>query len=545
MQKEKKINKTNKINRLANKQRKKQANIHTKKHTSKMDKETVNTLLNNAVSELETSRKLLESKLNSEEQNIKGGNRKKKNKPAKYNEIFDSINKKIECYKKLAKELNKLETKSDEASKKKKKKKENFFEVCKTKINKQNLSKLKKKITVGYTTEGNAININNEELSKCFLDYDRVYKNKNNDNNSTNNKYNKHNNSNNNNDNITEIINETSENAYFSDELSCSSSSVISLNSFVKNEQIERKNKNKKTYIKHKYYNNAFINHRLNACSDCSSSSSFSWYDETYDDMFYYTNFVKEDKNLKKNTNFLNILNNKKQDKKNKIQNSKQHSKQHSEKESDEKTFTDFKTKVEKENCLFYDYIYFKYNNNEKKKKEIHPVFVNNVNNKKKIYNLSKLNRSNTRNMYKNTLNKYELDKNLFSYEKTKYLDSLENNTEQEQHDELDEELFVEKRNLNHIDYHEHDFETFKKKKFDEDEINYSINRTIYQLNKIHDTKDENNNKINYSDNISNFIRKNKDCLKREIDFTFKNMCIEEKIQLKLKILGTDGKQIK
>ncbi|VWU49563.1 conserved protein, unknown function, partial [Hepatocystis sp. ex Piliocolobus tephrosceles] len=275
-----------------------------------MDNETVNTLLSNALSELETSRKLLEKKLNSEERNITRGNKKKKNKFAKYNEIFNNINKKIKTYQELAEELNKLKTKSDEASKKKKKKKD-FFEVCKTKINKQTLSKLKKKVTVGYTTEGNAININNEELAKCFLDYDIVYKNKKN-NNSINHTYNKQNNSNSNNNNnnnddndyITEVINATNENSYFSDELSCSSSSVISLNSFVNNEQTERINKNKKTYIKHKYYNNAFIKHRLNECSDCSSSSSFSWYDETYDDMFYYTNFVKEDKNLKKNTNF-------------------------------------------------------------------------------------------------------------------------------------------------------------------------------------------------------------------------------------------------
>ncbi|SCQ16818.1 conserved Plasmodium protein, unknown function [Plasmodium ovale] len=510
----------------------------------------VTSLITSILSELELSKISIEDKIACTEKLEKYTISEKKELLIKYKDILNCITKKKQFYENVIKGLAKKhyqerDTSNDRTSKGRK---ENFFDIYDEKKRKMDFQKLKKKIIVGYTTEGNAIIINNENFSKLFQNYDNIkgtpYGNKEFTVTCSNpiDSFNP-------NDKKVQMMKEQEdkiEEGYLS-ELSCSSSSVISLNSFMKKEKMQRINKNRETYAKHKYHDNAFINHKLHPCSDCSSSS-FSWHEEQYDDLFYYSNLLREDRDLRKDIletdspKWKHISGEgdisdreKAQEKKCVDTNNKLHII-----DNDSKHAAKLMAEQgEKEESPFYNYIYFRYA--EKGKEKAYPVFVNTVNGKKKIYNLEKINRSSQMILrqlqrQQQKVNKYELDAELFNYKSHRYLAPLENEAKRKKI------LF---RNIQ-------SGESLKRHRFEEEDLNYSIDKIMHQMEKMShmekQTREEklaSRNQISYNDHFSNFIRKNKDYLKRESNFAFKKLCDSEKIKLKVKIIGTDGKEIK
>ncbi|SBS88135.1 conserved Plasmodium protein, unknown function [Plasmodium ovale curtisi] len=510
----------------------------------------VTSLITSILSELELSKISIEDKIACTEKLEKYTISEKKELLIKYKDILNCITKKKQFYENVIKGLAKKhyqerDTSNDRTSKGRK---ENFFDIYDEKKRKMDFQKLKKKIIVGYTTEGNAIIINNENFSKLFQNYDNIkgtpYGNKEFTVTCLNpiDSFNP-------NDKKVQMMKEQEdkiEEGYLS-ELSCSSSSVISLNSFMKKEKMQRINKNRETYAKHKYHDNAFINHKLHPCSDCSSSS-FSWHEEQYDDLFYYSNLLREDRDLRKDIletdspKWKHISGEgdisdreKAQEKKCVDTNNKLHII-----DNDSKHAAKLMAEQgEKEESPFYNYIYFRYA--EKGKEKAYPVFVNTVNGKKKIYNLEKINRSSQMILrqlqrQQQKVNKYELDAELFNYKSHRYLAPLENEAKRKKI------LF---RNIQ-------SGESLKRHRFEEEDLNYSIDKIMHQMEKMShmekQTREEklaSRNQISYNDHFSNFIRKNKDYLKRESNFAFKKLCDSEKIKLKVKIIGTDGKEIK
>ncbi|SBT47590.1 conserved Plasmodium protein, unknown function [Plasmodium ovale wallikeri] len=502
---------------------------------------------------LESSKISIEDKIACTEKLEKYTTSEKKELLKKYKDILNCITRKKQFYenviKKLAKKNNQeMDTSNDRTSKGRK---ENFFDIYDEKKRKMDFRKLKKKIIVGYTTEGNAVIINNENFSKLFKNNDNIkgmpYGNReftvacSNPIDSFNP-----------NDRKVQMMEEQEdkiEEGYLS-ELSCSSSSVISLNSFMKKEKMQRIHKNRETYAKHKYHDNAFINHKLQPCSDCSSSS-FSWHEEQYDDLFYYSNLLREDRHLRKviletdSPKWKHISGEgdisdreKTQEKKCVDTNNKLHII-----DNDSKNASKLMAEQgEEEESPFYNYIYFRYA--EKGKEKAYPVFVNTVNGKKKIYNLEKINKSSQiisrqrqQQQQQQKVNKYELDAELFSYKSHRYLAPLENEEKKKK------TLF---RNIQ-------SGESLKRHRFEEEDLNYSIDKIIHQMEKMShmekQTQEEklaSRNQISYNDHFSNFIRKNKDYLKRErwvhLPPKFPNT---QSMYSTLKIIGMDGKEIK
>ncbi|SOV24230.1 conserved Plasmodium protein, unknown function [Plasmodium sp. DRC-Itaito] len=520
-----------------------------------MDAELTYQLIKHTLQELEKSKEYIKNELtnkreknNEKEENQsyddifnKSNNFKKDDKNIDYESILDSVIKQIDHYEKLL-DKNQLNNKTDDNVNNDNRKYNNLFDnnnnnnvlnedVEQYKIRdffedyKENEKitfnkyKLNKKVIVGHTTEGNSIVINNDNFLKLFKNSDII-----------NNSFNKSNTTNM--FNISKNINEDKlnqdklnvnvDNNYLSD-MSCSTSSVISLNSFIKKEKNERIYKNKEAYVKHKYDDNSYITHKLNYCSDCSSSS-LSWHNQEYDDLFYYSNLLKEDKHLK------NKINTKKKKNHTNDNNKKHISDNHHNYHNDGDCNLElFKNKQQNHNeSPFFKYIYFKYIN--KDKNNFYPVFINNKNGKKKIWNLKSLNKYQHVDTSE-TNNKYELDTQLFSYKSHKYLSSVDDNSKKKKKK-------LSSKNSQNID-------SLKKYRFDVDEMNYSIDKIVHQIEQIHNTEKSEKKKTNYNEHFMNFIKKNKEYLKKENNFTFKKLCETDKIKLKVKIIGTDGKIIK
>ncbi|SCP03289.1 conserved Plasmodium protein, unknown function [Plasmodium malariae] len=571
----------------------------------KTKNEEVNNLIKLIMSELESSKAYIERKgingiYDANEERI----------PSKsYSEILSCINEKLHFYQNLSGYVDKRnecdekegnenkrddndrddddrddddrddDDRDDDDDKTSKREGENFFGEYEKK--KCDLYKLKKKEIAGYTTEGHAIIINNEKFSKLFMNYDvskELKRSNKDDNYNSLNYYDKHKELMNGKEEKTGNI----ENGYLS-EISCSSSSVISLNSFIKSQKTQRINKNRETYVKHKYHDNAFVSHKLYSCSDCSSST-FSWYDKQYDDLFYYTNLLKEDKHLKKGKSKFRYLKKKKKKKREmgkgmevEVENeteketaneaeketaneaekettneaeketsneaeketaneaekettneAEKETTNEAEKETSNEADENLQTCAERIQSPFYSYIYFKYK--EKGKEELYPVFINTVNGKKKICNLKKINKYSQKHHpnEQGDINKYELDSSLFSYKNCKHLSSVKSECIRSKHFKNNQTV-----------------DALKRRHFDLDEVTYSIDKIIHQLENLSNPDNRNKKTINYSDHFANFVKKNKEYLKRENNFSFKKLCDTEKIKLKVKIIGTDGKIIK
>ncbi|CXJ14647.1 conserved Plasmodium protein, unknown function [Plasmodium berghei] len=509
----------------------------------KMNKtETKKELISYILSELEKSKLYINEKISCKkkcEEYVNGGER--------YHDILDGINKKITDYNNYLKKLdkkNEINGDNDENCFEKNKAKGNFFqEYLKEKNNNKihtslDMYKLQKKAIVGYTTKGNAIIINNENFDKSFKNYYNIIndqkkktftqRNKSADHNNGNDKRNK---SDYPNDTKQTENEEENEQNYLSEQ-SCSSSSIISLNSFVQKEKIKRINKNREAFAKHKYKDNSFVTHQMYSCSDCSSTS-FDWYEDQYDNIFYYTNVLNEYKHFKKDKDFLKIIKGdeiltyEETDCIN-IYNDNSTKKYTSEKKKNIDEAKEIADYFVKENCIkdkspFYNYIYFKYQ--DKDKNIFYPVFINTINGKKKMYNLKKINKYNSKNVQERGTNKYELDISLFSYKNDQHIPSIENET-------IDKRLhFQNSKNL-------------RKQVFDNGELNYSIEKIVHQLEKLYNPEKDTIKKVNYNDKFANFIKKNRDYISRE-SITLQKLCGTEKIKLKVKIIGTNGKEIK
>ncbi|CAX64299.1 hypothetical protein CYL21_2002 [Plasmodium falciparum NF54] len=521
-----------------------------------MDKKVRYQLIKHTLEELEKSKEYIKNQLkNKREQNNekeenetyddifnKSNNFKNDDKKIDYETILDCLTKEIDHYEKLLDE-NELNNKTDDNINNDNNKYNLFddkhnnilnedveqYKICDFledyKENEKitfNKYKLNKKVIVGHTTGGNSIVINNDNFLKLFKNSDII-----------NNSFNKSNttnmflvNKNRNEDKLMEDnlnSNLHMDKDYLSD-MSCSTSSVISLNSFIKKEKNDRIYKNKEAYVKHKYDDNSYIYHKINYCSDCSSSS-LSWHNQEYDDLFYYSNLLKEDKHLKKQINI-----NKNKNKNLTKDNNKKHiTDNHNCYNDGTYNLELFKNKPQNHNASpFFKYIYFKYIN--KDKNNFYPVFINHKNGKKKIWNLKSLNKYHHVDTTQ-TNNKYELDTQLFSYKSHKYLSSVHDNSKK-----------IKKKssskNVQNID-------SLKKYRFDVDEMNYSIDKIVHQIEQIHNIEKSDKKKTNYNEHFLNFIKKNKEYLKKENNFTFKKLCETEKIKLKVKIIGTDGKIIK
>ncbi|EUR66876.1 hypothetical protein PFBG_04454 [Plasmodium falciparum 7G8] len=422
-----------------------------------MDKKVRYQLIKHTLEELEKSKEYIKNQLkNKREQNNekeenetyddifnKSNNFKNDDKKIDYETILDCLTKEIDHYEKLLDE-NELNNKTDDNIINNDNNKYNLFDdkhnnilnedveqykICDFledyKENEKitfNKYKLNKKVIVGHTTGGNSIVINNDNFLKLFKNSDII-----------NNSFNKSNttnmflvNKNRNEDKLMEDnlnSNLHMDKDYLSD-MSCSTSSVISLNSFIKKEKNDRIYKNKEAYVKHKYDDNSYIYHKINYCSDCSSSS-LSWHNQEYDDLFYYSNLLKEDKHLKKQ---ININKNKNKNKNLTKDNNKKHiTDNHNCYNDGTYNLELFKNKPQNHNASpFFKYIYFKYIN--KDKNNFYPVFINHKNGKKKIWNLKSLNKYHHVDTTQ-TNNKYELDTQLFSYKSHKYLSSVHDNS--------------------------------------------------------------------------------------------------------------------
>ncbi|CAA9990783.1 conserved Plasmodium protein, unknown function [Plasmodium knowlesi strain H] len=478
-----------------------------------MEDETENNLVGHVLSELEMSREYIRGKFKGTGKggkNAKGGSSQTGGEPTEvyknYDKILTCIEDKIAFYKNLN-EVEKAKRghaengesrPTEQPYQRTAKRRDNFFEEYEK--NKSSLQKMKKKTIAGYTEEGNAIIINNDKFCKMFINYNLASDRKN---------------------GVTDSrLNGTVQGGDDLSELSCSSSSVVSLHSFVKSEKTKRIRGNREAYIRHKYHDHAFVNHKLYPCSDCSSSS-FSWYSDDYDDLFYYSNLLKEDKGFKK------CYVEEKDGEEDKITKKKKDTQQCKQKKNKEKHIKEFERDVAKESP-FYNYIYFKLP--EKDKSKAYPIFVNTINGKKKMYNLKKICRNTHKKNYNhNEANKYELDETLFSYKKCKLLPSVKNETN--------------KKGNHPIEMHSDD--VLRRKHFDSDDVNYAIDKIIHQMGKISSSEKEEKRKFNHSDNFNNILNKNKEFLKREKNFTFQKLCETEKIRLKVKIIGTDGRVIK
>ncbi|EUD68865.1 hypothetical protein C922_00553 [Plasmodium inui San Antonio 1] len=484
-----------------------------------MEDETEKDLVGLVLSELEMSREYIRSKFKGTGKECKGetgGRNQPGGEPSEvyknYNKILTCIEDKIAFYKNLIQvdeaKRGHAEKGDDRLTGEKRPTeqryhrtatgRDNFFEEYEK--NKSSLYKMKKKAIVGYTAEGNAIIINNDRFCKMFTNYNLASDRKN---------------------GMTGAQSHgTHQGGDDLSELSCSSSSVVSLHSFVKSERAKRIRSNRKAYVRHKYHDNAFVNHKLYPCSDCSSSS-FSWYSDDYDDLFYYSNLLKEDKRLRKRrVGKAAGEEDKKKDKKKDTQ-------QCNQKKQEEKHNNQIERDAANESP-FYNYIYFKFA--EKDQRNAYPVFINTINGKKKMYNLKKICRITQKKNYSPLdENKYELDATLFSYKQCKLLPSVKNETK--------------KKGNQLVEMHRND--VLKRKHFESDEINYAIDKIIHQLGKISSSQKEDKRKFNHSDHFNNILNKNREFLKREKNFTFQKLCKTEKIRLKVKIIGTDGKEIK
>ncbi|SPJ11899.1 conserved Plasmodium protein, unknown function [Plasmodium sp. DRC-Itaito] len=516
-----------------------------------MDKKLTYELIKHTLEELEKSKEYIKKELknnreknNEKEENEtydifnKSTNFKKDDKKIDYEIILYGLTKEIDRYERLI-DKNELNNKTDDNIYNDNRKYNLFddnnnnvlnedvekYKICDFfedyKENEKitfNKYKLNKKVIVGHTTGGNSIVINNDNFLKLFKNSDII-----------NNSFNKSNttnifivNKNTNDDKLMEEkLSSNVDKGYLSD-ISCSTSSVISLNSFVEKEKNDRIYKNKEAYVKHKYDDNSYIYHKINYCSDCSSSS-LSWYNQEYDDLFYYSNLLKEDKHLKKQIN-------KNKNKNHTKDNNKKHiSDNHNYHNDGDYNLELFKNKLQNHNASpFFKYIYFKYVN--KDKNNFYPVFINNKNGKKKIWNLKSLIKYHDIDTSQ-TNNKYELDTQLFSYKSHKYLSSVNDNSKK-----IKKKL--SSMNAQNID-------SLKKYRFDVDEMNYSIDKIVHQIEQIHNTEKSDKKKTNYNEHFMNFIKKNKEFLKKEKNFAFKKLCETDKIKLKVKIIGTDGKIIK
>ncbi|GAW83383.1 hypothetical protein, conserved [Plasmodium gonderi] len=556
-----------------------------------MKDKTVGNLMDQILYELETSREFIKGKFENREKHEKDDEKngekdgesqhllevEPREVYKKYKSVLTAIDKKIKFYKNVNDELmnaknengikdkcekNNENGKCDKSSTDSKisaSRKGNFFEEYEK--YKRRLHKMKKKTIAGYTTEGNAIIINNEKFSKLFMNYNFIRDRKNGTKDMRH--HFSHHNGKTNEDDENEVsgidrmthCNDINDQTGMPDlsEQSCSSSSIVSLHSFIKREKIKRIKKNREEYVKHKYHDNAYVIHKLYSCSDCSSSS-FSWYSDEYDDLFYYSNLLKEDKQLRKHALKFNRRNGETSEVEKYVHNQVSQSEgsegcneKHSENKREKKGETEGEKKNREnkdkkegqgqtkmdldkiaEESPFYNHIYFKYAETDKRK--LYPVFINIINGKKKLCNLKKISRHKYKKSYEpEEVNKYELDNALFSYKNTKHLPSVEYETKKKGNQ------IMEVQNV----------EMFKKKHFDSDEFNYSIDKIMHQLEKISSSEKEGNKKFNHSDHFNNFIKKNKEYLKRENNFSLQKLCQVEKIRLKVKIIGTDGKEIK
>ncbi|KJP88198.1 hypothetical protein AK88_02145 [Plasmodium fragile] len=477
-----------------------------------MEDETEKDLVGLVLSELEMSKEYIRGKFKGTGKGGKGEEERRdqtggepKEVYKNYDKILTSIEDKIAFYKNLSDVENEKKGHTQKGEngpteqryQRTARRRDNFFEEYEK--NKSSLQKMKKKTIAGYTAEGNAIIINNDKFCKMFLNYNLSSDREN---------------------GVQDgRSNGTVQGGDDLSELSCSSSSVVSLHSFVKSEKAKRIRSNREAYVKHKYHDHAFVNHKLYPCSDCSSSS-FSWYSDDYDDLFYYSNLLKEDKRLRKHS--VGEAAGEEGKKKNK---DKQQCKQKKRVEKQDKQLE----RDAANESPFYNYIYFKLAEKDKRKKA-YPVFVNTINGKKKMYNLKKICKlTHKKNSNSVDANKYELDDALFSYKKCKLLPSVKNETKS--------------KGTQLMEMHSKD--VLKRKHFDSDEINYAIDKIIHQLGKISSSEKEDKKKFNHSDHFNNIINKNKEFLKREKNFTFQKLCETEKITLKVKIIGTDGKVIK
>ncbi|ANQ10044.1 Uncharacterized protein PCOAH_00038970 [Plasmodium coatneyi] len=476
--------------------------------------ENENDLVGLVLSELELSREYIKGKFKGTGKGGKGeagGSDQIGGEPTEvytnYDKILTCIEDKIAFYKNLSEVENakrghaeKGETPpTEQRYQRTAKRRDNFFEEYEK--NKSSLQKMKKKTIVGYTAEGNAIIINNDKFCKMFVNYNLASDRKNGVG--------------------AARSNGTLHGGDDLSELSCSSSSVVSLDSFVKREKTKRVRSNREAYVRHKYHDHAFVNHKLYPCSDCSSSS-FSWYSDDYDDLFYYSNLLKEDKRMRRS-----CVGEAPREENSNNNNKKKNTQQCKQKKHREKHIKQLEHDAADESP-FYNYIYFKFA--EKDKRKAYPVFVNTINGKKKMYNLKKICRHTHKKNY-NPLdeNKYELDDTLFCYKKCKLLSSVKNETKRKGNQPLQM----------------HSDNVLRRKHFVSDDINYTIDKIIHQLGKISSPEKEDKGKFNHSDHFKNILNKNKEFLKREKNFTFQKLCETEKIRLKVKIIGTDGKVIK
>ncbi|VTZ70856.1 conserved Plasmodium protein, unknown function [Plasmodium chabaudi chabaudi] len=462
-----------------------------------------------------------------------------------YHEILDSINKKIIDYSNYLKKLdtkNEIFDDSDQKRFVKNKVKGNILqEYIKGNNNnkihtRSDLYKVQKREIVGYTTKGNAIIINNENFDNIFKNYNDVIndqkkkpftkKNKSIHNDNKKNKSNCPN-------DIKQPENDEEENEYnYLSEQSCSSSSIISLNSFVQREKIKRINKNREAFAKHKYQDNSFVTHQLYSCSDCSSTS-FDWYEDQYDSIFYYTNALNQYKHLKKNKSFLKIKKDELMDHDEidhkKLFNDNLIKKDIIERKKHIDEATEIADYIVKENSIpdkspFYNYIYFKYQGKDKDK--YYPVFVNTINGKKKMCNLKKINKSNSKNSQGRGINKYELDTSLFSYKDEKLIPSVEN-------------IIIDKRHIFQ------NYKNLRRQLFENGELNYSIDKTVHSLEKLSNMKRHIMKEVKYNEHFENFIQKNREFIIKERESAIKKLYESEKIKLKVKIIGTNGREIK
>ncbi|SCO69763.1 conserved Plasmodium protein, unknown function [Plasmodium vivax] len=483
-----------------------------------MEDETENDLVGLVLSELEMSREYIRGKFKGTEKGGKGetgGREQTGGEPREvyknYDKILTSIEDKIAFYKNLS-EVERAKggkTRTGETSQngenfppeercQKTARRNNFFEEYEK--NKSSLQKMKKKTIAGYTAEGNAIIINNDKFCKTFSSYNFASDRKNG------------------------LTGGTLQGGDDLSELSCSSSSVVSLHSFVKSEKAKRVRSNREAYVRHKYHDHAFVNHKLYPCSDCSSSS-FSWYSDDYDDLFYYSSLLKEDKRLR--SQCAGEAAGGKEAAKEREKESEKNNQPCNQKRNADKHNWQLERDAANESP-FYNYIYFRFA--EKDKRKAYPVFVNTINGKKKMYNLKKICRLTHKKNYNPVdANKYELDASLFSYKNCKFLPSVKNETN--------------RKGSQLVQMHSGD--VLKRKHFDSDEINYAMDKIIHQLGRISSSENEDKGKFNHSDHFNNFLKKNREFLKRENNFTFQKLCETEKIRLKVKIIGTDGRVIK
>lgn len=350
---------------------------------------------------------------------------------------------------------------------------------------------LKKKEVVGYTASGDAIIINNQKFIELMNDcFPKSCLNKKNltDTKETSSMEN------------TDKCNAEEEN-YFS-ETSCSTSSIISLHSFVKKQKELRIQNNRKQYVQHRYFDDAYMNHQLEECSDCSVHS-FDWYNDKSDHVFYHSNLLKEDRQVAHKGTLKMPM----------------------------KSST--RKKWQKPISPFYKYIYFKRSNENDG--IWYPVFINMRNGKRKLCNLKKRNKYFSkydfiRNKEKpRKENKWELDPSLFSYKSKRFL----NSTDDQKDDEEIEIKAIESTEL---------LSEYKKEVLEIERTAENLMNDLKKACELQQTPLEN---VMRYDRYDKLVRKYTDFIEKKNNFRFNALGNVEKINLKLKIVGSDGTVVK